>query len=137
MNVIELPSCEAEAKVGASLWKLFMDNGYRVPQNVCMEGWEIKALQAEEARRLSESPTNQRKRPHLNDVYEIGDLGLQEHMPQLYPLGVTPEGIWKDLRIQDLKRAITAYTEAGLPVDPVWIEEYNRRVQEYNDRRPS
>lgn len=45
------------------------------------------------------------------------------------PLGIMPKSIWIELRVEALQQAIYRYTNAGLPVPPEWIEEYNQHVK--------
>lgn len=42
------------------------------------------------------------------------------------PLGVMPELIWKEIKLQELLRAITEYTNSGLLVRHEWIDEFER-----------
>lgn len=46
----------------------------------------------------------------------------------LVPIGVTPEWIWRELRVQDLRDAINRYWDAGLQPDDRWITELNKHL---------
>jgi len=52
------------------------------------------------------------------------------------PLGIIPREKWLLLRFEDLQRAITEYTQAGLIVRIEWIDEYNKLAKEFaeNDK---
>lgn len=41
------------------------------------------------------------------------------------PLGVMPRRLHDEKRREELQAAIIRYAEAGQPVDPAWVEEYN------------
>jgi hypothetical protein len=49
------------------------------------------------------------------------------------PIGVVPEPIWKQMRIQDLGEAIKRRIDASLPVPTEWVEEYNRLDKEIQE----
>lgn len=40
-------------------------------------------------------------------------------------LGVMPRRIWDESRRNDLIGAIQRYLDAGKPIPPEWVEEYN------------
>ena len=41
------------------------------------------------------------------------------------PIGVMPRYIWEARRKRELGRAIYEYLNAGLPILPEWVNEYN------------
>ena len=45
------------------------------------------------------------------------------------PLGLQPEYVWNEQRIQEIKMAIHRYMMAGKSIPNEWIEEYNRRAR--------
>ena len=53
------------------------------------------------------------------------------------PLGVMPRYLWVESRLEDLSRAITEYTQAGLELDPDWVTEYNSLKASYHPPSPN
>jgi len=47
-------------------------------------------------------------------------------MTQKPPVGIVPEEIWREKRIQDLGRAIYEYTQQCASCDPAWADELRR-----------
>ena len=45
------------------------------------------------------------------------------------PLGIKPERIWKDQRIEELEAAINRYVDSKTPVPWEWVEELGRLVE--------
>lgn len=45
------------------------------------------------------------------------------------PTGLTPQWVWNNKRLQDIKDAIHRYMEAEKEIDPEWIEEYNQIIE--------
>ena len=39
------------------------------------------------------------------------------------PIGLRPEFIWRELRIEEILEAMERYCEAKMTVPPIWIEE--------------
>ena len=60
--------------------------------------------------------------------------GLSNIIKLKPPIGLMPKNIWdenkKKERLSDLKRAIERYYDAGLQLNPRWVEEYNELVKE-------
>lgn len=52
-----------------------------------------------------------------------------------YPLGVAPRWAWDEQRYSDLADAIGKYLGAGLPIDPLWVEEYNELHKRIDERQ--
>jgi len=50
------------------------------------------------------------------------------------PLGLMPEKIWKEKRLQSIKAAIDRFLAAFQPVPPEWIDEYNRLNKEVHNQ---
>ncbi len=46
------------------------------------------------------------------------------------PLGVITKYLHKEIRLNDLREAISRYMEEYFPVDTAWIEEYNELAAE-------
>lgn len=42
------------------------------------------------------------------------------------PLGLMPENIWIQMRIEEIKQAIERYINANIEVPIHWISEYNK-----------
>jgi len=45
-------------------------------------------------------------------------------------LGIIPKEIWISKRIEELVGAMNRFAEAGMSIDPKWIEEYNELVSD-------
>jgi hypothetical protein len=54
---------------------------------------------------------------------------------QLVPIGVMPQFLWREKRIQDLKDAINRYWDAGLTPDDRWNEELNLHLRWLQERK--
>lgn len=50
------------------------------------------------------------------------------------PIGIIPEIIWKEQRIQDIDAAINRYQEAGLAINTKWIYERNKLIYDIKFR---
>lgn len=51
------------------------------------------------------------------------------------PLGLTPRYIVDERRAQEIREAIIRYLEAGKPVSPEWLAEYNALIIKYKGER--
>jgi len=62
------------------------------------------------------------------DIYgnNLEELSMSKKKP---PLGVFPRKINDEIRMSDLKRAISEYAQEGLNIDIRWIEEYNELIK--------
>lgn len=52
-----------------------------------------------------------------------------------YPLGISPRWAWDEQRYSDLARAIERYLNAGLRIDPLWVDEYNELHKRIDERQ--
>jgi hypothetical protein len=50
-------------------------------------------------------------------------------MAERPPLGLTPQRIWLELRIQEIEGAFQRYIEARKAIPVAWIVEYNEHLQ--------
>lgn len=48
----------------------------------------------------------------------------------LSPIGIEPKWVWQQKRRNNLAGAINRYLEAGIEVNPLWVEEYNQLEKE-------
>jgi len=46
------------------------------------------------------------------------------------PIGIIPEELWKEQRLNDLAKAIMRYVKDFREVPPKWISEYNKIINE-------
>lgn len=65
----------------------------------------------------------------LREYERSHKLPQQQEAPPLPaikpPLGVMPRHLHDEKRREEIQAAIIRYAEAGQPVDPAWVEEYN------------
>jgi hypothetical protein len=52
-------------------------------------------------------------------------------MKKAPPIGIEPKQVWENQRLLSLRGAIQRYLEAGLRIEPKWIEEYNELSTKY------
>ena len=46
------------------------------------------------------------------------------------PLGIIPEKLWKEQRLEDINNAIKRYIDANVTIQRQWIEERNKLLLE-------
>ena len=44
------------------------------------------------------------------------------------PIGLLPQYLWKEQRMNEIKEAVARYMEVGARVSASWLEEYNELV---------
>lgn len=49
------------------------------------------------------------------------------------PIGIIPKKIWIEQRINEIRRAVNEYINAGMRVNVEWIEEYNQLLKELKE----
>jgi hypothetical protein len=57
-----------------------------------------------------------------------------ESLKELHPIGIMPEFIWVEHRVQELSQAILRYLNANLEVPNEWYEERNKHIKWLKER---
>lgn len=50
------------------------------------------------------------------------------------PKGAVPKSVHNSIRQDELKKAIIRYLEVDLPVNPLWLEEYNELTRDWRKK---
>lgn len=61
------------------------------------------------------------------DKFDKAESGFYDSI-KLNPIGIMPEYIWIEHRIQDISNAIIRFAEADLDIPKEWYEERNKHI---------
>jgi NAD-dependent SIR2 family protein deacetylase len=69
----------------------------------------------------------------IDDKTVCNDCATEQY--NLLPIGVIPEFIWVEQRVQDLNDAILRYLNVNKTIPCEWYEERNKHIKWLQDRR--
>ncbi len=68
------------------------------------------------------------------DTYKGGGVNMEEK--SVIPIGVKPEWLWIELRLDDLNDAIVRFLDVGIVIPTNWVRERELHIKDLAKRYP-